>query len=104
MVFWATFKIKHPIQLIRQQFFLSLGLPSNIHCENKIACIFLQFTHQVDMKNVVKCWKDFTILEAQFRSISCLGDEFEFSVKTIKVLESNQLESAWNMDLTSKRV
>ena len=56
------------------------------------------------MKNVVKCWKDFTILEAQFRSISCLGDEFEFSVKTIKVLESNQLESAWNMDLTSKRV
>ena len=21
--------------------------------------IFLQFIHQVDMKNVVKCWKDF---------------------------------------------
>jgi hypothetical protein len=80
--FWATFKIKYPIQLIWQQFFLRL--PSNSHCGNKNSCIFLQYTHQVDMKNVVKCWKDFTILEAQFRSILCLRDEFEFSVQTIK--------------------
>ena len=25
----------------------------------EIFCIFLQSTHQVDMKNVVECWKEF---------------------------------------------
>ena len=29
------------------------------HRENSISFIFLESPHQVDMKNVVKCWKDF---------------------------------------------
>ena len=29
------------------------------HRENSISLIFLESPHQVDMKNVVKCWKDF---------------------------------------------
>ena len=36
-----TCKIEPPIQLILQQFFLYLGLPSNSHFGNKISCIFL---------------------------------------------------------------
>ena len=32
---------------------------SKSHRENSISCIFLESPHQVDMKNVVKCWKDF---------------------------------------------
>ena len=32
---------------------------SKSHRENWISCIFLESPHQVDMKNVVKCWKDF---------------------------------------------
>ena len=29
------------------------------HCEIIIFCIFLQSTHQVDMKNIVECQKEF---------------------------------------------
>ena len=36
-----------------------LGLPSKSHCENSISSIFLESPHQVDVKNIVKCWKDF---------------------------------------------
>ena len=32
---------------------------SKSHCENSISCIFLESPHQVDMKNVVKCYKHF---------------------------------------------
>ena len=32
---------------------------SKSHRENSITCIFLEFPHQVDMKNVVKCYKHF---------------------------------------------
>ena len=32
---------------------------SKSHYENSISFIFLESRHQVDMKNVVKCWKDF---------------------------------------------
>ena len=32
---------------------------SKSHRENSISCIFLESPHQVDMKNVVKCYKDF---------------------------------------------
>ena len=32
---------------------------SKSHRENSISFIFLESPHQVDMKNVVKCWKDF---------------------------------------------
>ena len=32
---------------------------SKSHRENSISCIFLESPHQVDMKNVVNCWKDF---------------------------------------------
>ena len=32
---------------------------SRSHHENSISFIVLESTHQVDMKNVVKCWKDF---------------------------------------------
>ena len=31
----------------------------NSHCENSIYFIFLESLHQVDMKNVVKCYKHF---------------------------------------------
>ena len=31
-----------------------LSLPSKSHCENSISSIFLESTHQVEMKNVVK--------------------------------------------------
>ena len=32
---------------------------SKSHCENSISFIFLESPHQVDMKNVVKCYKHF---------------------------------------------
>ena len=32
---------------------------SKSHRENSISCIFLESPHQVDMKSIVKCWKDF---------------------------------------------
>ena len=32
---------------------------SKSHRENSISFIFLESPHQVDMKNVAKCWKDF---------------------------------------------
>ena len=32
---------------------------SKSHRENSISCIFLEFPHQVDMENVVKCYKHF---------------------------------------------
>ena len=32
---------------------------SKSHLENSISCIFLESPHQVDMKNVVKCYKHF---------------------------------------------
>ena len=32
---------------------------SKSHHENSSSFIFLESPHQVDMKNVVKCWKDF---------------------------------------------
>ena len=38
-----------------------LGLPSKSHHENQTACIFLQSPHQLDMKNYVKCCKDFLL-------------------------------------------
>ena len=34
-------------------------------------CIFLQSTHQVDMKNVVECWKDFF---AYFNALEIYGE------------------------------
>ena len=36
-----------------------LSLPSKSHRENSISLIFLESPHQVDMKIVVKCGKDF---------------------------------------------
>ena len=32
---------------------------SKSHSENSISCIFLKSAHQVDIKRIVKCWKDF---------------------------------------------
>ena len=32
---------------------------SKSHRENSISCIFLESPHQVDMKSIVKCWKEF---------------------------------------------
>ena len=32
---------------------------SKSHRENSISCIFLESPHQVDMKNIVKCYKHF---------------------------------------------
>ena len=36
-----------------------LASSSKSHRENSISCIFLESPHQVDMKNVVKCYKHF---------------------------------------------
>jgi hypothetical protein len=36
-----------------------LSLPQKSHCDNSISSIFLESPDQVDMKNVVKCWKYF---------------------------------------------
>ena len=36
-----------------------LSLPSKSHHQNSISSIFLESPDLVDMKNVVKCWKDF---------------------------------------------
>ena len=40
---------------------LVFSLPSKSHREDSISPTLLEFPHQVqvDMKNVVKCWKDF---------------------------------------------
>ena len=38
---------------------LSCRYSSNSHRENSISYIFLQSHHQVEMKNIVKCYKDF---------------------------------------------
>ena len=38
-----------------------LASSSKSHREISISCIFLQTPHQVDMKNVVKWWKDFVL-------------------------------------------
>ena len=32
---------------------------SKSHCENSISCIFLESPYQVDMKSIIKYWKDF---------------------------------------------
>ena len=40
-----------------------LSLPSESHCENSISSIFLESPHQVDVKNIVKCWKDFFVFQ-----------------------------------------
>ena len=36
-----------------------LSLPSKNHRENSIFSIFLESPHQIDMKNIVKCYKHF---------------------------------------------
>ena len=38
-----------------------LACISQSHCGNKISFIFLQSPHQVDLKKVVKRWKDFLL-------------------------------------------
>ena len=52
---------------------------SKRHSETSISCIFLQSPHQVDMKNVVKWWKDFlsyfTTLETYRVQPKCEGTE-----------------------------
>ena len=38
---------------------MTTTISSKSHHQNKISCIFLQSIHQIDMKNFVKCYKDF---------------------------------------------
>ena len=44
----------------------------NSHREDSIAFIFLESTHQVDTKNVVKSWKDTFVLFHHSINIPCL--------------------------------
>ena len=32
----------------------------SVYCDISISCIFLQFPHQIRIKKVVKCWKNFS--------------------------------------------
>ena len=56
MAFWATCKIAQPIQPIWQHIF---ALPWSALKKPSISSIFLESPHQVDIKNVVKCYKHF---------------------------------------------
>ena len=53
--FWATYKIGQPIQPIWQQCCVLSCLPWKSH---QIYFIFLNASRQVEIKNVVKCWKN----------------------------------------------
>ena len=59
-----------------------LGLPSKSHRVNSISSIFLESPHQVDMKNVVKCYKHFfgyfNALKTHFRIANSLKLLFAF--------------------------
>ena len=59
MAFRATCKIAQPIQPIWQHILHCFSLPSKSHRENSISSIILESPHQVDIKNVVKCYKHF---------------------------------------------
>ena len=49
---------------------------SKIHRENSISFIFLESPHQVDMKNVVKFWKDFLSYFTTLETYRVLCDFF----------------------------
>ena len=51
----STANSAHPAAL----FLPCLGWPSKSHHENSISCMILQSSHQVSVKNIVKCWEDF---------------------------------------------
>ena len=56
-----------------------LGLPSKSHCDNSISSIFWESPHQVDMKNVAKCWKEFfAISPLQKNTVFYLGNDETF--------------------------
>ena len=46
---------------------------SKSHCENSISSIFLESPHQVDMKNIVKCYKHFF---GYFNALKTHGDVY----------------------------
>ena len=64
---------------------------SKSHLENSISCIFLESPHQVDMKNVGKCYKHFfgyfnglkthSVLAWEFVK-PCCGNTFYFDLFT----------------------
>jgi hypothetical protein len=57
---------------------------SKSHRENSISFVFLESPHEVDIKNVVKCWKDFlsyfTTLET-YRGLLCKNNLKLFNLK-----------------------
>ena len=53
-----------------------LSLPSKSHRENSISSIFLESTHQVGMKNVVKCQKHFFGYFNVLKTHGVLGQNF----------------------------
>ena len=59
MAFWATCKIAQPIQPIWQHIFAMPWSALKRHRGNSISSIFLESPDQVEMKNIVKFWKDF---------------------------------------------
>ena len=50
---------------------------SKSHCEKK-NCIFFQSTHQVDMKNIVECYKHFF---GYFNALETNGEEFPLKTR-----------------------
>ena len=51
--------------------FRILQVSSKSHCEISISCIFLQSPHQVEMRNIVKCFKGFFLAFQYSRNIPC---------------------------------
>ena len=58
---------------------------SKSHRENSISCIFLESPHQVDMKNVVKCYKQFF---CYFNTLKTHCDMY-FTTTHVKFMEQN---------------
>ena len=64
---------------------------SKSHRENSISFIFLESPHQVDMKNVVKCWKDFL---SYFTTLETYRDPTGITLITVTVYHVTK--PSWN--------
>ena len=58
---------------------------SKSHRENSISFIFLESPHQVGMKNVVKCWKDFLSYFTTLETNRAAVKEHKPFIKILKI-------------------
>ena len=79
---------------------------SKSHRENSITFIFLESPHQVDVKNVVKCWKDFLcyfITPETYRDILTLTMDFEhMHCRLQKDVLMKQIEAKLSQEMPRK--